>query len=168
MNFLTELFLNLFSHNYSTRVDLRIEGNVIEVLDYSRKSFDPFTAVSNGNGNGIVVYQMFLEKYKDWISPLYEPGYPNAIKLEFDPKILDYRPVNPCDIEVGQVHLLSPRDLNKYEFDPNCPEIVLDISRSLSCLSFIVRNLFEYLVGNTLDSQMVVLKCIMKTCNGIM
>jgi hypothetical protein len=158
INFLTELFLNIFKYNRSTRIDIKIEGNVLELHDYSKISFDPFTAQTTVDGNGIHVYQIFMETYKGLITPSYEPGFPNVIKLTFDPEILDYNPIDPCHIEVGEVHLLNERSLNGYVFDPDCPEIVMDISKSVTHLSFIVRHLFDYLLKNTQESQMIVLK----------
>lgn len=53
---------------------------------------------------------------------------------------------------------MNIRDLNVYEFDPNCSEIVIDISKSTSPLSFIVRHLFDYILKHTLQSQLIVLK----------
>jgi|GEM_PF-6076225 len=158
INFLNELLSNLYDHNRSKSVDLKIYDNIIELLDYSRGHFNPFEAEPIQGGNGIVVYRLFLEKYDKWIKTSYTPGDPNIIRMEFNPEILDYRSVNPCHIQIKELILLNIRNLNAYEFDQNCSEIVIDISKSNSPLSFIVRHLFEYLLKHTLDTQLIVLK----------
>lgn len=157
-NFISELSNNLYTHNRSRSVELKISGNLLEILDDSRSSFDPFTASKTEDGNGVVVYQLFLKKYGSWIKTSYSPGSPNVISLELDPSIFSSPQVNPCHIKIEKMFMINIKDLNEYDFDENCKDIVIDISKPSVPLSFIVRGLFDYLLQHTKDYQLIILK----------
>jgi len=155
--FLTELSLNLYQHNRATRVTVKIEGNKIEILDYSRKSFNPFTAQKTQTGGGVVTYNLFLNKYKTHVKTEYIEGHPNQIMLEFDEIIFYTEDSNPCHIDIEEEIIYATSALNKYELSEDCSEIVINISKTLTPLSF---NLifFDYLITHTLRDQLIILK----------
>lgn len=156
--FFSELILNLYKHNYSTLVELSIVGNTIEIFDHSKISFDPFTAQPTKAGNGLQVYRLFFDKYKDKFQASYNNGFPNIIRMEFDDTIFDNVKPNPCHIVVEQQFIERISKLNKYEFDRECSEIIIDISKPILPMSFFVRQFFDYLLERTHESQIIILK----------
>ncbi|HLP35960.1 caspase family protein [Lacibacter sp.] len=146
--FLSEMVLNIFKHNYSKSISISITGNKIEVVDNSQIAFNPFTAEEKDDHYGVRTYNIFLEKYNGKVATKYTEGTPNIIELEFNDSIFSLSTNNPCHIELPSATMLATRELNKYDFDEVCDEILLDISKTITPLSF-YRNLFDYLLERT-------------------
>jgi Caspase domain len=156
--FLSELVYNLYAHNLATKVEIKIYNNTIEIHDFSRTSFNPFTAKKTEDGNGLVVYELFLTKYDRLITTSYSEGSPNIIKLAFDSSIFETPENNPCIIIVKEPLIYNRSSMNSYHLNPSCKEITIDMTKPMMPLSFIVRHLFDYLIDNTIESQLIILK----------
>lgn len=156
--FLSELVDNLFTHNRSTKIDLSIHNNIIEIIDHSRQSFDPFTAFTTVDGNGIIMYKLFMKKYADSLVTKYTSGFPNIIRLEFSESIFEKSTVDPCYIHIDRPYVNKISQLNGLIFDPACKEITIDMTGPALQLSFMVRYMLDYLIKHTLEHQLIVLK----------
>lgn len=156
--FISEMVLNLFKHNYSRSVSISVEGNTIEIRDDSDIQFNPFGAEETAEGNGVKVYKLFLAKYAGKVRYSFVEGTPNIINFEFDKSIFDSGPENPCYIQMPTITLLSEKLLNKYKLNGDCDEIVIDISKSVLPASHCFP-LFESLLKRTSDkSPLIIIK----------
>lgn len=145
---MSELSLNLFRHNYSRGFDLVFDKNTIEVRDHSDQSFNPFTAQITANGQGLLVYKRFFDKYSGRVKTTYIPGSPNIIRMEFDESVFSGLSADPCYLAVSETFLESLTPLNQYNYDVDCETLTIDVSRSHFPLS-ICLNMFDELIRRT-------------------
>ncbi len=158
IQFVTEIVLNLFHHNYANSVFLEMSDNQLIITDYSNSTFNTFEAASRDGGQGLKVYKLFIEKYDAVCQMEFVAGPPNKYIFSFDELESIFQAINPCNIKIREMSLVKAEHLKNYNFELECDEIVVDISMSNIALSISYRMLGYLIHATEAKKPLIILK----------